>query len=70
MVLTPTLWHELIDLGLLDGAETCALCPAAPHILLDVAKAPVLLCPTHARNLVALLQADLQQLNPSAHERH
>lgn len=70
MVLTPILWHELITLGLLEGTETCALCRAAPHILLDVAKAPVLLCPAHARELITHLQADLHQLNPSAHERH
>jgi hypothetical protein len=64
MLLTAQLWHELIELGVLEGEETCALCRERPHILLDAARAPVLLCPAHARTLADQLVADLQQLVP------
>jgi hypothetical protein len=62
MVLTGDVWVELIELGVLDGQETCALCPERPLLLLDVARAPVLLCAEHARRVSAQLQADLSQL--------
>jgi hypothetical protein len=62
MVLSDQAWQELIGLGLLDGDETCTLCRERPHILLDAARAPVLLCPAHARVLADQLLADLQQL--------
>jgi hypothetical protein len=62
MVLSALVWHELIDLGVLDGSETCALCRERPLILLDAARAPVLLCPAHARALAGQLDADLKQL--------
>jgi hypothetical protein len=65
MVLTAQVWHELIDLGVLDGEETCALCRERPQILLDAARAPVLLCPAHAQVLADQLFADLKQLVPS-----
>lgn len=62
MVLSALVWHELTDLGVLDGHETCALCRERPQILLDAARAPVLLCPAHARALADQLDADLKQL--------
>ena len=62
MVLSAQVWGELLDLGLLAGDETCALCRERPRILLDAAKAPVLLCLAHARLLADQLNADLHQL--------
>ena len=62
MVLSAQVWHELIDLGLLDGEETCALCGERPEILLDAARAPVLLCPAHGQVIADQLSADLKQL--------
>ncbi len=62
MLLTAQAWHELIELGVLDGDETCALCREHPQILLDAARAPVLLCPAHARTLAEQLLADLKQV--------
>ena len=63
MVLSAQVWHELLDLGVLEGDETCALCRERPRILLDAARAPVLLCPEHAHKLAGQLNADLQQLS-------
>ena len=65
MVLSAQAWHELLELGVLEGDETCALCRERPQILLDAARAPVLLCPAHARVLADQLSADLKQLLPS-----
>lgn len=62
MVLSAQVWHELIDLGLLDGEETCALCRERPQLLLDAARAPVLLCPAHGQAFADQLSADLAQL--------
>ena len=62
MVLSDELRRELIELGLLDGDETCALCRERPFILVDVARAPVLLCQAHAQAVTAQLQADLAAL--------
>ncbi len=62
MVLSAQVWHELLELGVLEGEETCALCRERPQILLDAARAPVLLCPAHARALAQQLLADLDQL--------
>jgi hypothetical protein len=62
MVLSALLWHELIDLGVLEGHETCALCRERPQILLDAARAPVLLCPAHAQAIAGQLADDLNQL--------
>jgi hypothetical protein len=59
MVLTRAVWSELIELGLLNGDETCALCPQPAVVLVDVARAPILLCPQHARSTLQQLQADL-----------
>ncbi len=64
MVLSDQVWRELIELGMLDGDETCALCRERPIILVDVARAPVLLCERHARAVVAQLQVDLEQAAP------
>ncbi len=69
MLLTAQLWHELIELGVLEGEETCALCRERPQILLDAARAPVLLCPAHARRLADQLVADLQVLVPNENSR-
>ncbi len=60
MVLTSAAWSELIDLGVLQGGETCALCFERPSILVDVARAPILLCPAHARVTLEQIQRDLQ----------
>lgn len=68
MVLSDNVWAELIQLGLLDGQETCALCPAAPSILVDVARAPILLCLAHAQATAAQLAADLAALSPAPTE--
>lgn len=62
MLLTAPLWRELTDLGVLEGEETCALCRERPQILLDAARAPVLLCPAHARSLADQLIADLARI--------
>jgi hypothetical protein len=64
MVLSADVWAELVQLGLLDGEETCALCPLRPAILVDVARAPILLCRDHAQRTVAQLLADLSALPP------
>ena len=60
MLLSSAAWQELIDLGVLQGEETCALCFEQPAILVDVAKAPILLCPAHARATLAQIQRDLE----------
>jgi hypothetical protein len=62
MVLSATLWRELIELGMLDGEETCAQCRERPLVLLDVARAPILLCAAHARALQTELEKDLEQI--------
>ena len=62
MLLSTTVWNELIELGLLGGDETCALCLAPPQVLVDVARAPILLCPAHARATLQQIQDDLQSL--------
>jgi hypothetical protein len=62
MVLSAQVRGELLELGVLEGEETCALCRERPRILLDAARAPVLLCPAHAQSLADQLNADLQQL--------
>jgi hypothetical protein len=64
MVLSAQVWDELMELGVLEGDETCALCREQPRILLDAARAPVLLCPAHAQLLAAQLDADLKQVMP------
>lgn len=63
MVLTGEVWGELIELGVLSGEETCALCFEPPRVLVDVARAPILLCPAHALATLQHLQADLQVLD-------
>ena len=63
MVLTGAVWGELIELGLLTGQETCALCFEPPAVLVDVARAPILLCPAHALSTLNSLQADLLALD-------
>ena len=63
MILTGDVWAELIELGLLTGAETCALCFEPPRVLVDVARAPILLCAAHAAATLQQLQADLQVLD-------
>jgi len=60
MVLSGDVWGELIELGVLIGDETCALCAERPVVLVDVARAPILLCPTHAAATLRQLQADVQ----------
>jgi hypothetical protein len=62
MVLSADLWAELIALGLLDGQETCALCRERPAVLVDVARAPILLCARHAQTTADQLSADLAAL--------
>jgi hypothetical protein len=59
MVLSSAAWSELIELGVLEGEETCALCAERPLILVDVARAPILLCPAHALATLTQIQADL-----------
>jgi hypothetical protein len=59
MLLSSETWSELTELGVLEGQETCALCAERPQILVDVARAPILLCPAHAQSTLAQLQADL-----------
>src|SRR5258707_576546 len=39
MILTGDVWAELIELGVLTGEETCALCFEPPRVLVDVARA-------------------------------
>ncbi|MCC7359797.1 MAG: hypothetical protein IT317_09985 [Anaerolineales bacterium] len=63
MLLTNELWTELIQVGLLGGQETCALCRERPAILLDVARAPILLCVAHAQAVAGQLQSDLAALD-------
>jgi hypothetical protein len=63
MVLTGEVWGERIELGVLTGAETCALCFEPPRVLVDVARAPILLCPAHAASTLAQMQADLLALD-------
>ena len=62
MMLTAELWRELLEFGLLDGNETCALCRERPVVVLDVAQSPVLLCESHTRKVVEQLQKDLEEL--------
>ena len=64
MVLSDDVWAELVQLGLLDGQETCALCRERPSVLVDVARAPILLCVRHAQATVDQLLADLAALAP------
>jgi len=59
MRLSEMVWRELTELGLLEGDEACALCPDRPVVLLDLARAPVLLCTKHATEVARQLQADL-----------
>jgi hypothetical protein len=68
MVLSGVMWRELIELGMLDGDETCALCRERPRVLLDVARAPILLCAAHTRAVIAQLQADAAQLDRLPHD--
>ena len=63
MVLTGAVWGELIELGVLSGEETCALCFEPPRVLVDVARAPILLCPAHVLTTLQQMQADLQALD-------
>ncbi len=63
MLLTGAVWAELIELGVLSGDETCALCFEPPRLLVDVARAPILLCPAHAASTLQQLQADLHALD-------
>jgi len=60
MRLSSDVMGELIELGLLNGDETCALCAEPPVLLIDVARAPILLCPTHAATTLRQLQTDLE----------
>lgn len=62
MVLSEDVWAELVTLGMLDGQETCALCRERPLVLLDVARAPILLCGAHAQQAAEQLLADLRHL--------
>ena len=62
MVLSNDVWAELIQVGLLDGQETCALCRERPTVLIDVARAPILLCARHAQATADQLLADLHHL--------
>ena len=62
MVLSEDVWRELIEVGLLEGDETCALCRERPVVLLDVAHAPILLCAAHTQVVITQLQSDLGQL--------
>ena len=64
MVLSDNVWAELVQLGLLDGQETCALCRERPSVLVDVARAPILLCTQHAQATADQLLADLAALAP------
>ena len=64
MVLSDNMWAELVQLGLLDGQETCALCRERPSVLVDVARAPILLCTQHAQATADQLLADLAALAP------
>ena len=66
MLLTDEVWGELIELGVLTGQETCALCFEPARVLVDVARAPILLCPAHARTTFQQLQADLQALDSAS----
>jgi hypothetical protein len=66
MVLSEDVWSELVSLGMLDGQETCALCRERPLVLVDVARAPILLCAAHARETAAQLAADLRALGQEA----
>ena len=63
MILTGEVWGELIELGVLTGEETCALCFEPPAVLVDVARAPILLCPAHALSMLRTIQADLLALD-------
>ena len=65
MVLSDDVWAELVQLGLLDGQETCALCRERPAVLVDVARAPILLCIRHAQATADQLLADLAALAPA-----
>jgi len=64
MVLSDDVWAELVQLGMLDGQETCALCRERPSVLVDVARAPILLCVRHAQATADQLLADLAALAP------
>lgn len=61
MLLSEMVWRELMGVGLLEGDEVCALCPERPLVLLDVARAPILLCTAHATEVVRQLQVDLEE---------
>ena len=62
MILSSDVWAALIELGVLTGEETCVLCFEPARVLVDVARAPILLCPAHAAATLQQLQADLQAL--------
>jgi hypothetical protein len=62
MLLSEMVWRELTEVGLLEGDEACALCAERPLILLDVARAPILLCSAHATDVVRQLQGDLEKI--------
>ena len=64
MLLSEMVWRELMEVGLLEGDEACALCSERPLILLDVARAPILLCVEHATEIARQLQVDLEQIPP------
>ena len=66
MVLSEDVWRELMEIGLLEGEETCALCRERPVVLLDVARAPILLCAEHANQIIAKLQTDLESVKRAA----
>jgi len=66
MVLSEDVWRELMEIGLLEGEETCALCRERPVVLLDVARAPILLCAEHANQIIAQLQNDLESVKHDA----
>jgi len=63
MLLSETVWRELMEVGLLEGDEACALCAERPLILLDVARAPLLLCSAHATDVARQLQVDLERIS-------
>ena len=66
MVLSEDVWRELIEVGLLEGEETCALCRERPVVLLDAARAPILLCATHTQEVITQLQNDLESVKRNA----
>ncbi len=65
MVSSSEVWSELIELGLLSGDESCALCAERPAVLVAqrLARAPILLCPAHAHATLQQIHIDLQALS-------